>query len=455
MVKIHIGFDDIDTPFGGCTTHLVAKIILKWIKRPWIKFVDYPGLLRFNPGIPWKTRGNGGLVLRIDVPSVEKALDLYEEAVVIARDYIREFSHPESQPVVAAIIGDIPKHIKWLGKKCVKDVVPINLVERIIDIVKKRSNTIILYNELSSKGRRGLIGALASIGLTLEDTDYTYELIAYRKPEYWGKPRNIDPESVKYMDKATKGKTFLNYDYGVDKPLIAPHGPDPVLFGIRGEEPSILVKALEMVKVEEPIDSWIIYRTNQATDMHLTRISSLEKARIYTGVIIEATVSRDPKKIPGGHVIFAISDGERELDVAVYQPTGRFREIAYRLRRGDKIVAYGMIRPPSSKHGPTLNLEKLKIIEVAKIYRYEAPKCPRCRARMKSMGKNKGYKCPKCGYRDPKARKIPVEISRSIKPGFYQPPPRAFKHLMKPIERFGKEKTKPPKGLINKWCYPC
>ena len=74
---------------------------------------------------------------------------------------------------------------------------------------------------------------------------------------------------------------------------------------------------------------------------------------------------------------------------------------------------------------------------------------------MKSMGKGKGYKCPKCKYRDPFARKVPKEIPRELSIGWYQPPPRSFKHLMKPLERFGKEKKHPPKDLHTPWCYPC
>ncbi len=446
MAKIHIGFDDIDSPYGGCTTHIVSEIIRRYYDRPWIDFIDYPCLIRLNPGVPWKTRGNGGVALHIKVPGIDYAYKLFDEVVGFVDEYIGEFYHPSSHPVISMILGEIPDRIKWLGYKAVQDIIPLDLVDRVIDKYRDR----VRYH-LFSKGRRGLIGSLASIGVTLDGVDYTYELIAYRRPDYWGRPRLVDPLSVREMDRVTKGYTFLNYDYEVDRPLITPHSPDPVLLGIRGEEPSVLVKAFKMLNIIEPVDMWVIYRTNQATDMHLRRIDSLSEAYVYTGVIARVHVSSRPTRIPGGHVVFRVSDGVREVDVAVYEPTGGFREIAYQLRPGDLVEVYGMVRPQSSRHGPTINLEKLLVLKLTREYRYEAPKCPHCGKRMKSMGKGKGYRCPKCGFRDSKAMKIALEVPRTLETGWYQPPPRAFKHLMKPIERFGREKKIAPHKLYTPW----
>jgi tRNA(Ile2)-agmatinylcytidine synthase len=61
---IHIGFDDTDSPRKGCTTHIAALLVEKLEKLGAI-FTDYPNLIRLNPNVPWKTRGNGALCLRI------------------------------------------------------------------------------------------------------------------------------------------------------------------------------------------------------------------------------------------------------------------------------------------------------------------------------------------------------------------------------------------------------
>jgi tRNA(Ile2)-agmatinylcytidine synthase len=61
---------------------------------------------------------------------------------------------------------------------------------------------------------------------------------------------------------------------------------------------------------------------------------------------------------------------------------------------------------------------------------------------MESAGRGKGFRCRKCGYRDPSATKIPIKRERGIKPGLYEPPKIAFKHLMKPASRIGREKRR-------------
>jgi tRNA(Ile2)-agmatinylcytidine synthase len=71
------------------------------------------------------------------------------------------------------------------------------------------------------------------------------------------------------MDRATFPLTFDNLDPLTGEIKITPHTPCPVLYGIRGEDPEILKKAAGMLRVMEPIERWIIYKTNQATDEHL------------------------------------------------------------------------------------------------------------------------------------------------------------------------------------------
>ena len=115
---------------------------------------------------------------------------------------------------------------------------------------------------------RGIIGALAAIGETL-DGDYTYELIAYRTPENLGTKRRVDEASIFEMDKLTQPYTFNNVDSEKGRVIITPRGPDPILFGIRGETAEIVKKAYELVKPLEPVERWVIFRSNQGTDAHL------------------------------------------------------------------------------------------------------------------------------------------------------------------------------------------
>ena len=61
---MHIGLDDTDSTRKGCTTYITALLVEK-LERLGVKFLDYPSLVRLNPNVPWKTRGNGALCLRL------------------------------------------------------------------------------------------------------------------------------------------------------------------------------------------------------------------------------------------------------------------------------------------------------------------------------------------------------------------------------------------------------
>ena len=61
---LYIGVDDTDSPDGMCTTYLASQIINKF-KDNGIDLVDYPRLIRLNPFARFKTRGNGGVALKI------------------------------------------------------------------------------------------------------------------------------------------------------------------------------------------------------------------------------------------------------------------------------------------------------------------------------------------------------------------------------------------------------
>lgn len=432
MINIHIGIDDVDSINGGCTTHYA--VLLAWeLRRRGYLFTDYPNLVRLNPAVPWKTRGNGAVALRLSVPSESDVLDIWELARNTLEEYTGLFQDPKKQPGLILHTGDIPWEYKWLAEKALYDIIPLDLAQRVL---MKHPETRV-YNSR----KRGLIGALSAIGYTMQNTDYTYELLAYRKQEYWGRERQVDEMSIIEVDRLYHGELILNYDYDAQRPLITPRGPDPVLLGLRGENPHILLEAFRKIVIHEPVEYIAIYRTNQHTDAHLHRVDSLCNLRPYMCVVVEGVVSSKPTRIPGGHVVFKLCSGECCIDVAVYEPTKKLRDVVEELVVGDRVEVMGCSRPPSSKHGLTLNLEKIRIVELVELVEYVNPKCPVCRSTMESMGRGKGYRCRKCGYRDPRAVKTPIIKPRKIKPGIYQPPPSAFKHLMKPIERIGREKT--------------
>jgi len=68
---LNIGFDDTDSPTGMCTTFLAYKIV-DLLQKQKTEFLDFPKLIRFNPNIPWKTRGNGAVSLKIKTRNPSK-----------------------------------------------------------------------------------------------------------------------------------------------------------------------------------------------------------------------------------------------------------------------------------------------------------------------------------------------------------------------------------------------
>lgn len=438
---IHIGLDDIDSPYGGCTTHFASLILVELIKKFRVEPIDYPNIIRLNPAVPWKTRGNGSLALRFRINNYSVD-EVFEYVINRLYDYLNEYSKNwsiHSQPVVSILTGEPPAEITWFSKKAIQDLVPLDLALRIASKVEG-----FRFKALTGKNR-GLIGSMAGIGYRMIDTDYTYELIAYRDSSYIGSVRKVNEYSVKKMDQLYGEETILNYDYEIDKPLIVPKGPDPVLLGIRGERSDILYEAFKTLDIDEPVPLIVLFRTNQHTDAHLREVSSIANIHPYMCIKVRGVVSRKPRRIVGGHVVFSITDNSGSIDVVAYEPTGGFRNIIEELEVGDVVEVMGITRPKHSGLRLTINLEKIRVVEVRQKTIYQNPLCPKCGVRMKSAGRGKGFKCVKCGYADKKLTKIVVETTRKLQPGYYEPPPRVFKHLMKPLKRIGKEKSFFPK----------
>ena len=212
-------------------------------------------------------------------------------------------------------------------------------------------------------------------------------------------------------------------DYENKRIVFAPHSPDPILFGIRGKSESALRNAFSMIK-SEPVERYVVYKTNQNTDMHLipAKINDVREDRSY---ILEGTVSMPPKTIEGGHVIFEIAENGASLECAAFEPTKGFRNIIRQLRAGDDVTIYGSVKDK------TLNIEKINITAL-NYHVYRNPLC--CGKRMKSMGRGQGYRCEKCGA--VKKEQVMETVSRSISHGFYEVPPSARRHLSKPLVRF-------------------
>jgi tRNA(Ile2)-agmatinylcytidine synthase len=422
MVRLWIGIDDTDSKDGMCTTY-VGAVVLDRLKKLGAKIIDFPRLIRLNPNWKLKTRGNCAVALHVEVE--EQKVPGIKNIVLKTVEELAELDHDTTNPGVVFYQSEkIPAKVRTFSKKVVQDTVTIEEAEALARDIGAEIHKF--------KLGRGIIGGLAAIGNTLE-SDWTFELIAYRVPENWGSKRMIDAASVVKMNSKTSPETFDNLDQSTGEIRITPHTPCPILYGIRGESAEVTMRAQKLVKEMEPIERVVIYKTNQGTDEHLRR-ARISEARPNWSVIVDGEVCEKPRVIPGGHVIFKICDGTGKIDCAVYEPTRQFREVVKKLIVGDKVRAYGGIKE-KPELPLTINLEKIAILKLAPALKKVNPVCKSCGRRMKSEGKGKGYSCKKCKIRLPtKAAKI-LKISRDVTVGAFEVPPRARRHLAKPLIR--------------------
>lgn len=474
--NIWIGIDDTDSRKFGCTTYLINDLLAEFQKYT---AIGSPSLVRLNPNIPWKTRGNGAVCIRLE-PKDKVKDEVRENKFQIGTDEygkpIYGYSLADNTQFEKATKDELAKVIECVdriitAKAALEDNstnpgvvvtgtgLPLELYWQVvwdvveIDVIKKKLTSMgAMYK--GYKNGRGIIGASAAIawsshlfprhlGITkpLSILDSTYELITYRSPSQWGTQRHVSPEAVRELDRRYPS-TFNNYDHTNNHVVITPNSPCPILFGVRGDSIADLYSALpKLAENAENIEKWLMFRTNQGTDDHLisTRIHAVKP---YSSVIVTGRVRTKPLTITGGHVLFNIEDPapgsyytRNKLNVitcAAYEPTKGFRSIVRGLLPGDIVSVYGGVRTEPK----TINIEKLAITKlVQNKIKLPNPRCPICKRAMKSIGEGKGYRCRTCHQVIRSDRSFYTTGIRQLVPGLYEVPVAARRHLSKPLKR--------------------
>lgn len=423
-----IGVDDTDSLRGMCTTFLATEFVRELTQD--LDLIGYPRLVRLNPNIPWKTRGNGAVAM-----AVGKGRGKPEVVGCIDGKAVRIFPRGDAGCDPEAVLGRlVPLVERWsdleedgtepglvvLSRKpqpslywsAVRGIVPKE------DAVRAIRGIGVSH---SWKGGRGLIGASAACAWRPHDR--TWEVLAYRKRERWGTPRTVDPASVRLMDRRFLS-TFNNYDTENERVVIAPRTPCPVLLGIRGNCPDDLRRAFETIRAESA-DRWLVFLTNQGTDDH---VGPNPRPSPWTAGCFRGSVSQTPRTLPGGHVVFGLGS----QDVTVYEPAKQFRTIARGLIPGDVVEVIGSVRDEPR----TINAEKIHVIALAPMrVKVSNPFCPCCGRRMKSMGKQAPFRCPRCRTRADRSDAAYQVLERRIRRGWYEPPAGSRRHLSKPLKR--------------------
>lgn len=429
FAELHIGIDDVDTPKGGCTTHFAYTFLRKLFDDvPGLELLDYPNLVRLNPAIPFKTRGNGGVALRLAVPreSVQRVIDVLHYSL---DEYVGGLGGGNDS---GAVVVEAPSHrlLEKLYWKALTDYVHRDYLTESL----KRLGDSLLY----LRGGRGLVGASAAVGW-VAPSDCTYELILYRKD---GEERCVDRDSFLTAARALSHALFSNFVN--DKLLITPHGPDPVLAGVRGEDPQVLLQLTDPGLYCGRVMGWMVYRTNQGTNQH--HVMRARVLRPYqTGCFSGVVVSR-PEVMKGGDVLIRVARDGMVTHAVFFRETG-LSKVAASLLPGDSVRVCGTTKYWEGV-GAVIHAETLSVWPRPEVI-VRNPRCPRCGARMKSAGRGKGWKCPRCGYRSTDLkREIIIKRRYGGIAGLHVPRDEAIKHLNKPASRYGKEKVcmqRPPR----------
>ena len=430
---LHIGFDDTDSRKGMCTTFLAYKIV-EYLKKEKAKFLDYPYLIRFNPNVPWKTRGNGAVALKIETRKPQ----LIKKNIV---KYIKKYSAVKDGANPGLVFyehKDIPENFSKFGKMALDRLVSRNEAKKFV-----QDNELETYHLGNGQG---LIGAIGAIGYDFRD--HTFELISYRDKVNLRKKREIFKDSVEKMQQLTFPRTFNSFDESRNRILIAPHGPDPVFFGVRGEDPDTVIKGASLVKSKEKFCGYMVFRSNQGTGDHLQNELDVQNLKPFSSGYLVGKITEKPYVILGGHVFFSICKNGITVKCAVYKPT-KLTTVAERLMKGDLVKIGGGIRKSSKKHKRVLNVEFLEILDLEKHVVLINPLCMKCKKRMKSKGKNQGYQCSKC--ENTSLAKVEQEIPRKIKKQFYLPVSSAHRHLTRPLQRIDKINNKIEFNNSKKW----
>jgi tRNA(Ile2)-agmatinylcytidine synthase len=419
-----IALDDTDSRERGmCTTYLATRLAETLASEG--ETVDRRVLVRLNPAVEHKTRGNAALALHTSA-STGKAFDRACRAV----ERWSEFDDERTSPGVVVVPGDpaaVPPSVAEFARDALGE---FHSLDAALALIEDHD-----YRHRGWDGGRGRIGALAAVGAPAAFDEWTYEHVSYRAFERCGTPREVDVDSVFAAAEERYPTVWDTVDRVESEPVCVPNAPGPVLHGIRGDDPDDC-RAVAAAIEGEPIDRCATFLTNQGTDAHLREATdSSEGLRDGRAYRVSGVVTDPPETRRGGHVFVGLdvdtdedgSDGRESVDCVAFEPTKRFRDRVRALRAGDGLTVCGEV-----SRG-TLKLEKFAVRSLVRTER-TPPSCPSCERSMESAGRGQGYRCRDCGTT---GEKVETRIERDLERGWYEVPPCARRHVAKPLVREG------------------
>jgi tRNA(Ile2)-agmatinylcytidine synthase len=429
---VFLAFDNTDGPEGGCTTHAAFRVLLA---LPDLALRGLPRLVRLNPNVPWKTRGNAAVCLPLGLPegpqvrvgelrgrdvlAFPEGRPAPATADVVERAWtaLQDVAQPNALPGVAAFDEAPPEAAYW---QAVRTFVPPEDARAAVASLRTPHR--------AAGDGRGLVGCLAAAAWPGPPS--SFEVLSYREPTAWGKPRLVDPAPLLGLDAT--GATFHTIDPATGRLACVPRTPDPFLCGLRGRDPERLAAAALpalLRAAEEPIDGWLLWATNQASGDHATRAGHLGEVPAMGTADLEATVTARAERRQGGHAYVALRDDAGQgFEAVAFEPTHAFRDALSGLLPGDRVRVVGALTEGLVK------LEKLRVLEAAVHRTRRNPLCPGCGRRMRSKGPSTGFRCSGCKERLPPTAAEWVDAARGVDTAWHEAPVMARRHLHRPAD---------------------
>ncbi|MFD1570020.1 tRNA(Ile)(2)-agmatinylcytidine synthase [Halorubrum laminariae] len=476
-----VAVDDTDSRERGmCTTYVGARLAERLAAAG--GRVERRFLVRLNPAVKHKTRGNAAVAIHVDEID---AADAFEIGAATVREFAVPADPRTSPGLVVAPVepAAVPTDVAAFARRALRHRLTLDEAASLAEAHGYRHAAFgtggaglaggagdaddPIASDIAEGGvpGRGRIGALAAVGALAAFDDWTVEHIAYRDLVRCGTPRDVDAESVFAAADAAYPTVWDTVDRATGEIVCVPNAPGPILYGIRGDDAAACREVAASIE-SEAVARTETFMTNQGTDAHLAA-GDVGDLRDGAGYRVDGVVASDPETRRGGHVHVDVAagddgssadtdsdgdddddgnggdasddfDGDDRIRCVAFEPTGRFRDHVRALRPGDRVTVCGehewRALPGRDEESGTLKLEKIAVRGLVRTER-AVPTCSECGRSMSSAGKNQGYRCRRCGTGEPE--KVEREVDRAIETGWYEVPPSARRHVAKPLVRGG------------------
>lgn len=455
-----LALDDTDTRTGGCTTHTAYRLAHALERadgplREW-GLVEAPRLVRLNPAAKHRTRGNGALVLAIGKRPLERRIRIGTwpdgTPIRVASGPPEEGCWPEPD-ALNRLMGLVQRHLPEPGEGEADPQPGAVLLPQPPDVelyrlaVSRMVSTADAWTQapegtlrLTPGPLRGETGALAAGAWPADrptsghPARWSWEYICYRDPSAGDRQARLPTDFTKRLALLEGG--FDNLDPLEARVRAVPRTPCPVLFGVRGREPHVLVDAFTGPGFTST-PGWLLL-TNHATGDHARYAPSQAGPHQVTRASVRITGR--PVRRRGGHLFVPADLRGQAVTLAAYEPTKELRAPLEATRPGDRLRIVARARDD-----PHLLAVEAFMVEglVPRERPGGNPRCPECGGATKSRGAGAGFRCPRCRVRLEEATRVRRTLDPGpLRPGeLFQVPDHVRGHLLPPLQGLGPSRS--------------